>query len=90
MEALAGGKVLDAEYQRVWQDSAQIVDPANPYNWYGYGIDQLRWGPNTIDLHGGQTPGYNSEAAYDPANAMTLVMWANLTMSLATSSRPRT
>ena len=82
MEALAGGKVLDAEYQRVWQDSAQIVDPHNPYNWYGYGIGQLRWGPNTVALHGGQTPGYNSEAAHDPANAMTLVVWANLTMSL--------
>ena len=82
MKALVGGQVLDAEYQRIWQDSAQIVDPSNPYNWYGYGIDQLRWGPNTIDLHGGQTPGYNSEAAYDPANDMTLVVWANLTMSL--------
>ena len=65
MKALAGGKVLNAEYQRIWQDSAQIIDPANSYNWYGYGIDQLRWG-NTIDLHGGQTPGYNSEAATTP------------------------
>ena len=82
MGALAGGKVLNAEYQRVWQDSAKIIDPSNSYNWYGYGIDQLRWGPNTIALHGGQTPGYNSEAAHDPTNDMTLVVWANLTMSL--------
>ena len=82
MEALAGGKVLDAEYQRLWQDSAKIIDPDNSYNWYGYGIDQLRWGPNTIDLHGGQTPGFNSEAAHDPANDMTFVIWANLTMSV--------
>ena len=44
MKALAGGKVLNAEYQRLWQDSAQIINPANTYNWYGYGIDQLRWG----------------------------------------------
>jgi D-alanyl-D-alanine carboxypeptidase len=82
MKALAGGKVLNAEYQHIWQDSAQIIDPANSYNWYGYGIDQLRWGTNTIDLHGGQTPGWNTEAAYDPANDMTLVVWGNLTLSL--------
>ena len=82
MKALATGEVLDAEYQRQWQDSAKIIDPANSYNWYGYGIDQLRWGPNIIDLHGGQTPGFNSEAAHDPANDMTLVIWANLTMSV--------
>ncbi len=60
----------------------KIIDPANSFNWYGYGIDQLRWGPYTIDLHGGQTPGFNSEAAHDPANGMTLVIWANLTMSV--------
>ena len=82
MKALAGGKVFNAEYQRIWQDSAKIINPKNPYNWSGYGIDQLRWGPNTLDLHGGQTPGYNSEAAYDVANDMTLVVWTNLTMSL--------
>ena len=74
--------MFNAEYQRIWQDSAKIINPKNPYNWYGYGIDQLRWGPNTVDLHGGQTPGYNSEAAYDVANDMTLVVWTNLTMSL--------
>jgi D-alanyl-D-alanine carboxypeptidase len=82
IDALASGKVLDAEYQRLWQDSAKVIDPANSFNWYGYGIDQLRWGPNTIDLHGGQTPGFNSEALHDPANDMTLVIWANLTMSV--------
>jgi len=80
--ALGSGKVLDAEHQRLWQDSAKVIDPKNTYNWYGYGIDQLRWGANTIDLHGGQTPGFNSEAAYDPANDMTFVIWTNLTMSL--------
>ena len=82
IKALAGGKVLNAEYQRIWQDSAKIIDPKNSYNWYGYGIDQLRWGQHVIDLHGGQTPGYNSEALHDPDNDMTLVIWSNLTMSL--------
>jgi D-alanyl-D-alanine carboxypeptidase len=82
MKALGSGKVFNAEYQRLWQDSAQIIDPSNSYNWYGYGIDQLRWGSNSVDLHGGQTPGYNTEAAYDPTNDMTLVVWGNLTLSL--------
>ncbi len=82
MKALSGGKVFNAEYQRIWQDSAKIIDPKNSYNWYGYGIDQLRWGQHVLDLHGGQTPGYNSEALHDPATDMTLVIWGNLTMSL--------
>ena len=82
IKALGGGKVLNAECQRIWQDSAKIIDPANSYNWYGYGIDQLRWGTTTVDLHGGQTPGWNTEAAYDPTNDMTLVVWGNLTLSL--------
>ncbi len=82
IKALAGGEVLDPEYQQIWQDSGQLKDPNNTYNWYGYGIDQLRWGPNILDIHGGQIPGFNSEAAHDPANDMTLVIWANLTKSL--------
>ena len=45
MKALGSGKVFNAEYQRIWHDSAKIIDPKNSYNWYGYGIDQLRWGP---------------------------------------------
>ena len=82
MKALSGGKVFNAEYQRIWQDSAEIINPANSYNWYGYGIDQLRWGKHVLDLHGGQTTGYNAEAGHDPATDMTLVIWGNLTMSL--------
>ena len=56
MKALSGGKVFNAEYQRIWQDSAKIINPTNSYNWYGYGIDQLRWGKHVIDLHGGADP----------------------------------
>jgi len=82
MKALGSGKVFNAEYQRIWEESPKIIEPDNPYNWYGYGIDQLRWKPNIIDLHGGQTPGYNTEAAYDPTNDLTFVIWSNLTMSL--------
>jgi D-alanyl-D-alanine carboxypeptidase len=82
MKALGSGKVFNAEYQRIWQDSAKIIDPKNSYNWYGYGIDQLRWGEHVVNLHGGQTPGYNTEALYDPANDMSLVIWGNLTLAL--------
>ena len=82
IRALGGGKVFNAEYQKIWQDSAKRENPKNSYNWYGYGIAELRWGQNVIDLHGGQTPGFNSEALYDPNNDMTLVIWGNLTMAL--------
>ena len=30
---------------------------------------------------GRSTTGYNTEAAYDPTNDMTLVVWRNLTLS---------
>ena len=82
MKALGGGQVFNAEYQQIWQNSAQIIDPDNSYNWYGYGIDQLRWNPNILDLHGGQTPGYNTETGYDPTNDLTFVIWSNLTLAL--------
>jgi D-alanyl-D-alanine carboxypeptidase len=82
MAALAGGKVFNAEYQKIWQNSPKIINPKNPYNWYGYGIDQLRWGQTIVDLHGGQTPGFNSEAGYDPKTDMTFVVWSNLTLAL--------
>jgi D-alanyl-D-alanine carboxypeptidase len=82
MAALGGGKVFNAEYQKIWENSAKIIDPKNSYNWYGYGIDQLRWGQTIIDLHGGQTPGFNTEAGYDPKNDMTFVIWGNLTLAL--------
>ncbi len=82
MAALAGGKVFNAEYQKIWQASAKIINPKNPYSWYGYGIDQLRWGETIVDLHGGQTPGFNTEAGYDPKTDMAFVVWSNLTMAL--------
>ena len=81
MQALVGGRVLNAEYQRIWFDSVQLEDPSNPNRGYGYGIVKNSWGPNTIYLHGGETPGYNTQAFVDPANQTTLVVWANLTVS---------
>ena len=78
IRALVGGRVLNAEYQRRWRDSLQ---PTGTSLDYGYGINRFSWAGNALYLHGGETVGYNSEAAHDPANELTLVVWANLTVS---------
>ena len=83
MDALAGGKVLDAEYQKLWLDSPQVEDPAKPAGqWYGYGITRQTWGPNTIYFHGGETVGYNSKIISDTANGVTIALWTNLTVDV--------
>ena len=83
IRALVTGRVLNAAYQHRWFDGLQPQDPSKPDGQrYGYGISQLRWGPNTIYFHGGETPGYNSKICYDPANQMTLVVWTNMAVSL--------
>ena len=48
---------------------------------YGYGIAQLRFGPNIVYFHGGEMSGYNSFMGYDPANRLALVVWTNLTVA---------
>jgi len=83
IRALVAGEVLDAAWQRRWLDSPRPQDPARPDGQrYGYGITELRWGPNAVYFHGGETPGFNSKIAYDPANQMALVVWTNLAVSL--------
>ena len=83
IQALVAGRVLNAAYQRRWLDSLQPEDPNKPDGQrYGYGISQLRWGPNTVYFHGGETVGYNSFIGHDPNNQMTLVVWTNLPVSL--------
>jgi len=83
IRALVSGRVFNAEYQRRWFDALQPQDPSKPDGQqYGYGVSQLRWGPNAIYFHGGETPGYNSKICYDPANQMTLVVWTNMAVSL--------
>jgi len=82
MQALVGGKVFNADYQRRWLDSVQPEDPSKPQGQqYGYGIAQLRFAANTLYFHGGEMPGYNSFMGYDPANRVTLVVWTNLPLS---------
>lgn len=83
IQALVGGRVLNAPSQRRWLDSPRPEDPSKPDGQqYGYGIAKLHWGPNTMYFHGGETPGYNSFMGYDPGNQVTLVVWTNLTVSL--------
>ena len=82
IQALVGGRVFNADYQRRWLDSLQPEDPSMPHGQqYGYGIAKLRFGPNAVYFHGGEMPGYNSFMGYDPANRVTLVVWTNLTVS---------
>ena len=82
MHALVGGGVFDADYQRRWLDSVRPEDPSKPHGQqYGYGIAQLRFGPNALYFHGGEMPGYNSFMGCDPVNRVTLVVWTNLTVS---------
>ncbi|MGC1380433.1 MAG: serine hydrolase domain-containing protein, partial [Candidatus Baltobacteraceae bacterium] len=83
IQALVGGRVFDAAYQQRWLHSLQPEDPSKPDGQqYGYGISQLRWGPNAMYFHGGETPGYNSFIGYDPTNKVTLIVWTNLPVSL--------
>ena len=83
IQALVTGRVLNTAYQHRWLDSLRPVDPREPNGQqYGYGISQLRWGPNAMYFHGGETPGYNSFIGYDPTNKVTLIVWTNLTVSL--------
>ena len=83
IQALVGGKVLNAGYQRQWLDSLEPEVPSKPEGQkYGYGISQISWGPNTIYFHGGEMPGFNSKISYDPTNQLTLIIWTNLTVSL--------
>ena len=83
IRALVGGKILDAASQRRWFESLSPEDPGKPDGQkYGYGIAQLNVGPNKLYFHGGEMPGYNSFIGYDPVNDVTLIIWANLTISL--------
>jgi D-alanyl-D-alanine carboxypeptidase len=79
IRALARGRLLGRRYQRMWRASPLPTGQGGLD--YGFGINRLHWGPNALYLHGGETVGYNSEAAYDPTNKLTLVQWSNLTIS---------
>ena len=83
IEALAGGKVLDAEYQRIWQDSAQDHRPQELLQ-----LVRVRHRPAALGTRHASTstaarpPASTRRRSTTPTNDMTLVIWANLTMSL--------
>jgi D-alanyl-D-alanine carboxypeptidase len=81
--ALVSGQVLNADFQQQWLGSLQAEDPAAPDGQkYGYGIAYQRLGPQAeMYYHGGELPGFNSFMGYDPGNAVSLVIWTNLTLS---------
>src|SRR2546430_2256725 len=82
IQALVGGRVLNADYQRQWLDSVQLEDPSKPDGLqYGYGITQLRWGANTVYFHGVRVARFHSLMGDDPARKMKLLGWANLNVS---------
>ena len=67
IQALVGGRVLNAKYQRRWLDSPQPEDPSKPDGkQYGYGIAKLHWGPNTMYFHGGSSPATTRSWAMTP------------------------
>lgn len=81
--ALTGGELFDAGFQRQWLDGLTPQDPAAPEGQkYGYGVTEFAFGPNRMYFHGGEMPGFNSFMGHDPVNDVTLVVWANLTLSL--------
>lgn len=83
IQALVTGKVFNTDYQRQWLDSLKPENPSDPNSQqYGYGISQMRFGPNKIYFHGGEMPGYNSFMGYDPVNKVTLIVWTNLDVSI--------
>ncbi|MFD3438273.1 serine hydrolase domain-containing protein [Streptomyces sp. NPDC058685] len=83
IRSLVTGKVLDPAAQKQWLNSLQAEDPAAPDGQkYGYGITYQRFGPRAaMYYHGGELPGFNSFIGHDPENDVTLVIWANLTLS---------
>lgn len=80
---LVSGTVFGPEYQQQWLESLTPEDPDNPDGKkYGYGISHQRFGPQAgMYYHGGELPGFNSFMGYDPDNAVTLVIWTNLTLA---------
>jgi len=79
VEALVGGRLLDAATQKLRLASVRPIDPANP-NSAQYGLGIAKFGP--LYGHTGELPGYNSFMGHDPVNGVTLVVWTNLAPSV--------
>lgn len=75
VQALVGGRLLDAATQKVRLDSIQPTDAAHPASG-GYGIGIAKFGP--LIGHDGQIPGFMTFAGQDPASGLTIVIATNL------------
>jgi D-alanyl-D-alanine carboxypeptidase len=75
VQALVGGKLLNADLQARRLASMVPTDPNNP-NSAAYGWAIAKFG--NLYGHTGELPGYNSFMGHDPVNGVTLVVWTNL------------
>ena len=75
VQALVGGKLLNADLQARRLASVVPIDPKDP-NSASYGWAIAKFG--NLYGHTGESPGYNSFMGHDPVNSVTLVLWANL------------
>ncbi|MFE9323199.1 serine hydrolase domain-containing protein [Nocardia sp. NPDC052278] len=76
VQALVGGRLLDAKMQKTRLDSIQPIDPANP-DQAGYGLGIVRFGTHLIG-HDGQLPGFMTFMGHDPQSDLTIVIATNL------------
>lgn len=74
-EAITGGKVLNAEMQKIWLDSPTPV-AAGDAGGALYGLGLAKFG--NLYGHTGELPGFNTFMGSDPVNKVTLVVWTNL------------
>ncbi|MCG2624385.1 beta-lactamase family protein [Arthrobacter sp. I2-34] len=74
--ALAAGKLLNARQQRTRLASTESP-AAGTLGIARYGLALAKFGG--LYGHAGELPGFSTFAGYDPANHVTLVVWANLT-----------
>ncbi|MGA8546261.1 MAG: serine hydrolase domain-containing protein [Mycobacterium sp.] len=74
-EALAEGKLLDPDMQSKRIASLQSTNPAQP-DAPQYGLALAKFG--ALYGHTGEVPGFNTFAATDPKNKVTIVIWVNL------------
>jgi D-alanyl-D-alanine carboxypeptidase len=79
VEALVGGKLLNASLQARRLASVVPIDPSNS-NSASYGWAIAKFG--NLYGHTGELPGYNAFMGHDPVNGVTLVVWANLAPSV--------
>lgn len=82
IEALADGKLFNAEYYDKWLKSPELIDLNDPRYKYGYGYIVFTEGSNQFYFHNGELPGFSSYMAFDPESRKTFIIWSNLTISL--------